>query len=68
MQSPCGGREHLPHFEALEEGTGRAVGQITDGSGELVKSQSMQGPENQFQEMCLCATKAKETLGGVFQF
>lgn len=58
--------QYLRHVEkkASEAGTGRAVGQITDGSGELGKSQSMHDPESQFQES-LMVQEQRESLEGL---
>lgn len=73
MLGPCGAREgpaqHTGYLRCLEKsseaGTGQAMSQITEGSGELGKSQSTQGPESQLQEMRLHAPRAEGTLGGV---
>lgn len=67
MQSPCGGREHLAHFEALREGTGRAVGQITDGSGELVK-RACRVQKTNFRRCVFVLPKQRKLLEGYFSF
>lgn len=48
--------------KARETGTERAVGQITDGSGELRKNQNMQGPESQ---VSLVLQERREPLEGL---